>query len=164
MIRPASQNDAQSIARLHIRAWRTAYQELVSTEFLDNLTLSDHATTWERTLASGECQTLVCHKDESVSGWICYGPGRDPGATAQAEIYALYVDPDHWRTGIGRRLVQEAESTLRREYQQLYLWVLTRNQRARTFYENLDYRNAMVTKHISWAGSILEEVRYWRPI
>ena len=39
----------------------------------------------------------------SVLGFVAVGPSRAEDVTEQiGEIYAIYVDPEHWSVGIGR--------------------------------------------------------------
>lgn len=159
MIRPATVADAGAIARLHIRAWQAAYRGFVSDEFLDNLSIENHTAAWSKTLGSNDSQTLV-FDDHGIEGWICYGRGRDATSVDHGEIYALYIDPENWRTGIGRQLMHCAEASLRNDFQQIYLWVLTDNIRGRQFYEAVGYTASADTKNISWAGATLAETKY----
>jgi len=158
MIRPTTPADAGAIADLHILAWQSAYRGTVSDEFLDSLSVADHTSNWEKTLALENSKTLVC-ETPTITGWICFGRGRDLGLSDQAEIFALYVDPAHWRSGIGRELLHAAERYLK-DYPGLYLWVLPSNIRARRFYEAAGYSPTESTKTISWVGTTLEELRY----
>ena len=40
-IRPATPNDAQSIARIRVQGWRFAYQGLISQDYLDSLSAAE---------------------------------------------------------------------------------------------------------------------------
>ena len=40
-IRPATPNDAQSIARIRVQGWRFAYQGLISQDYLDSLSVAE---------------------------------------------------------------------------------------------------------------------------
>lgn len=67
----------------------------------------------------------------------------------------LYLAPDTWRQGLGRRLLQEAMATRA----ELELWTFQRNDRARRFYESFGFKAVEFTD-----GSANEErepdVRY----
>ena len=55
------------------------------------------------------------------------GAGRDPDldVSRTGEIWGIYVSPDYWRRGIGKRLAVEAERILKsRGYEDVVLWVL----------------------------------------
>ena len=79
------------------------------------------------------------------------------------EIYAIYVAPERWGTGVGRALMTAARDALAAAGNaEIRLWVLAENARARRFYE----RAGMVTDGalgtFTPAGSTVElaEVRY----
>lgn len=66
-------------------------------------------------------------------------PELDPDPEAHGHVRALYVDPDHWGRGIGKRLHDTAVEYLRVARPQLpafTLWVMERNTRARARYES----------------------------
>ena len=103
---------------------------------------------------------------ESLLGFCASGPSRDADATlATGEITALYVEPERWRTGIGRALI---EATLRsapeRNFAKLTLWVLSGNLPARRFYEASGFSADGVTKAELRSGFSLHETRYARAI
>lgn len=57
-----------------------------------------------------------------------------------AELYAIYVDPGWWSTGIGRSLMDEVLAATRAgRYERIGLWVLEKNARARRFYERAGF-------------------------
>ena len=50
---------------------------------------------------------------------------------------AIYVDPKHWRRGVGQRLWDEVEDQLRRSgFSDVTLWVLQDNAGALAFYRS----------------------------
>lgn len=72
-------------------------------------------------------------------GFVAFGPVRDehgPLPAATGEVYAIYVVPEAFGTGIGRELFSGAGEALReRGFRTAVLWVLQSNERARRFYE-----------------------------
>ncbi len=52
-------------------------------------------------------------------------------ATAEGWLHHLYVDPDHWKKGIGALLLLSAQT----HNKILQLWVFQQNTRAIAFYE-----------------------------
>jgi GNAT superfamily N-acetyltransferase len=76
-----------------------------------------------------------------VVGFVTITPSRDEDAPAAGEIQALYVDPSRWRGGVGRLLLREACTRLRRRgFEEAILWVLAGNQRGEHFYEAHGWR------------------------
>jgi len=78
--------------------------------------------------------TLVAAHGGEILGFVAVGASRDPGT--DGELFAIYVHPEHWGTGVGRALIEAGEAELRRlGHQDAILWVLDDNPRARRFYE-----------------------------
>jgi GNAT superfamily N-acetyltransferase len=94
-----------------------------------------------------------------IVGFASVGASRD--ADADGELFAIYVDPDHWRTGIGRDLMTAAEQDLRDlGHAEAILWVLADNPRARKFYERVGWHYDGTTRPIEVFGVEVSEVRY----
>jgi ribosomal protein S18 acetylase RimI-like enzyme len=73
---------------------------------------------------------------ERIAGFVTFGASRDADTIGLGEVYALYVDPDRYRSGLGRLLMAEARRRLREaSIEEAVLWVLRGNDRARRFYE-----------------------------
>lgn len=80
---------------------------------------------------------LVAERGASAIGFASVGRSRDDDADARVgELYAMYVVPQEWDRGVGRRLLSHAETALRLEgFREATLWVLDDNPRARRVYE-----------------------------
>jgi ribosomal protein S18 acetylase RimI-like enzyme len=77
------------------------------------------------------------------------------GNVLAPELNKLYILEWFCGKGIGNRLMQEAEHTVRqRGATQMWLWVLESNTRAISFYEKLSY------KHIGEASFQMEVNKY----
>jgi len=77
------------------------------------------------------------------------------------EIVSIYLLPDHMGKGYGKRLMEAALSELKRQgYENVFLWVLEENIRARNFYEQFGFlpTDDFLDDHIG--GGHLREVRY----
>ena len=70
-----------------------------------------------------------------------HGPYREGEVrTADAELYAIYVDPGRYGAGIGHALLQESvRRCTAAGHDRMYLWVLKGNVRARAFYERAGF-------------------------
>ena len=72
---------------------------------------------------------IVAERVGEVVGFVAVGASRDDDA--DGELYAIYVDPEHWGTGVGRKLIHAAETQLRvLAHRDVVLWVF-RGQSAR---------------------------------
>ncbi|MDH5614925.1 MAG: GNAT family N-acetyltransferase, partial [Acidimicrobiia bacterium] len=81
------------------------------------------------------------------------------------ELYAMYVEPDHWDGGFGRCLLLGAEDRFRASgYENASLWVLRDNQRARRFYEIGGWRTDGAQKRMVIGSDAVTAVRYVRDL
>ena len=100
----------------------------------------------------------VAELDGHLRGFVAVGPSRDGGKVG--ELYAIYVDPDTWSTGVGRALIEQAEVRLAERYDDATLWVLDDNPRARRFYERAGWQTDGARKTEQRLGVATIEVRY----
>lgn len=92
-----------------------------------------------------------------------FGPCRDDGAPAHAgEIWALYVAPEFWSSGVGRMLwLAACERMIEEGYQSVSLWVIAGNARAIRFYLAAGFAaEPSSRKAFTLGGGTLQEVRY----
>jgi ribosomal protein S18 acetylase RimI-like enzyme len=160
-IRPATLSDAAAIASTHIRSWQAAYAHILPAEYLGSLSVEKRAASWERTMLSGGSRILVATTEEKVTGFVCFGPCRDPEAPAgRAEIWALYASPECWSRGVGRQLLDHALSLLALDgCPGTSLWVLSANVRAMRFYGHMGFKALPGTeKRFPLGGVEVEEL------
>jgi ribosomal protein S18 acetylase RimI-like enzyme len=139
-LREARRGDELAVAELHVRSWQEAYRELMPAEFLAALDPRERAARYTFESRDETVPTtvlaVVSEEGERIVGFVTFGPSRDADTVGLGEIYALYVDPDWLRGGVGRQLMAEARRRLReRGFDAAVLWVLKGNDRARRFYE-----------------------------
>lgn len=165
MIRRATAEDAEAIARVHVASWRAAYAGIVPDEFLAALSVEERAAVWRDAVAPGRKSYLVVAEDEGeVIGFAVGGPEREGDATYSGELYAIYLLPERQGQGIGRALVIDvAQELSRRGLSSLLIWVLAENP-ARKFYEALGGQ-VVREKEIEIGGKGLIEVAYgWKSL
>ena len=98
-----------------------------------------------------------------MAGFVAYGPCRDEGAnTSTAEIWALYLAPTAWSSGIGRALwLAGQERMVAQGMSSVSLWVFTANNRAIKFYRSAGFLpDALPVKEFTLGGVQVQEVRY----
>jgi L-amino acid N-acyltransferase YncA len=163
-IRPAGPSDARTIAEIHVRAWRWAYQGLMPVELLEGLSVEQRERMWGRSLSpqGPPNRILVAEGEGRVVGFVATGPSQDPDATPDTgEVYAIYLEPAVVGTGVGRELFSRATDGLRAEgYRAATLWVLDTNERTRRFYQAAGWRPDGETRVEPWGAFDLSEVRY----
>jgi ribosomal protein S18 acetylase RimI-like enzyme len=165
-IRPITDSDIDAVAVVHVRTWQVCYAGIIPDDYLAALDPAVSAKRRRANLGMPGTATLVAVVDGEIVGFAAFGPYRptgddsDPG---RAELYALYVHPDHWGTGAGRALMTAAKAAMvAAGWTEMRLWVLAANERARRFYERAGLRpdgeQEMFTPHGTTVQ--LPEVRY----
>jgi ribosomal protein S18 acetylase RimI-like enzyme len=161
MIRRATPDDAEAIARVHIRTWQGAYAHVFPPEALAGISAEARARAWRANLGGTFGATYVAERNGEVVGFASGGPSHDADCEGLGELYAIYVDPEHWDSGAGRQLAVQVEDALRGEgFAAATLWVLDDNPRARRFYESGGWRLDGATRTGTHLGVETHEVRY----
>ncbi len=162
-IEPAAPIDAQPVAEVHVLSWQHAYRGIFPDEFLAQLSVERRTAMWRDAIATGRPQLLVARIDDCVAGFIAFGPCRDEAAPeTTAEVWAFYLAPDHWSTGMGRALWQAARGRMLLQGAcRASLWVLASNPRAIRFYLAAGFKpEAGSIKPFTIGGVQVQEERY----
>jgi GNAT superfamily N-acetyltransferase len=154
-VRAATPEDAKVISEVRVRSWQEAYAHVFPAEALARLDAGELAVYWRERIAAGD--TLLVTDD--LTGFAAIGPSPDPAGAG--EVYAIYVDPDRWGTGCGRALMEASLANLRAAgFDEVVLWVLEDNPRARRFYEAGGWTLDGAEKDEDWLETPVREVRY----
>jgi ribosomal protein S18 acetylase RimI-like enzyme len=159
-LREATPDDAGTIEHLRISTWQAAYRGLVPDRYLD--ALRPDAERRRGVLCGPTVGNLLACDDADVLGWCAFGPCRDEdrAAAEQGEIYACYVGARHWRHGAGSALFAGAMARLSAQGRDdVSLWVLEGNERARLFYERCGFRADGGRQELD-LGARVCEIRY----
>ena len=168
-VRPATADDAAAIATVRTRGWQSGYAGIMPAAVLDALRPEVSPSLAHRlTNPRPDSPCLVAERDGAVVGFVTAGPYRieqhpdvlDP--SLGGEIYAIYVDPDHWRSGAGAALLPAAVDRLHAAgLAPVRLWVLTDNARARRFYESYGFAPDGAHEPFTVSdGTRVDELRY----
>ena len=174
-IRPAVPNDAQAVARIRVLGWRSAYQGLISQDYLDSLSIAEDTERMRgylsqlpqnlppNNLASvqgpndGEKRSfMLAVRDDVVLGFCHFSAAPNnadrveratPGGEMVGRLHSLYVGPDALGQGIGHTLMSQALSTFTAwGCERAHLWVLEGNSRAISFCERQGWQLTGDTK------------------
>ena len=164
-LRPATPDDAAAIARVHVESWQGAYAHVFPPERLAELSTDGRARWWRSQLADLPERTRVVVDVDAAeaAGFASVGPSRDADTDPArvGELYSIYVLPERWGSGVGRRLIGAAHGALDElGFQEAILWVLEDNPRARRFYEAAGWSLDGATKEDVFLGVRVTEVRY----
>jgi GNAT superfamily N-acetyltransferase len=166
-IRLAVVEDAAAIGRLHVRAWKAAYRGLMPDGYLDALQPDSREAMWRKHLSAAplghRVLVSVALEEGEVLGFAALGPESNRAEAERGELYALYVEPARWVSGIGRQLLAESVERLRGlGYAEAVLWVATGNTRARRFYEGQGWAADGTARQEKVLGAEVDAVRYAR--
>lgn len=164
VIRTARPEDADAVGRIRVSAWRSAYQEFLPADYLAGLDPRANLDGLRAALASQAPPFLlkIAELDREIVGFSILGKVRHATAPNTHEIWALNVDPNFWRSGVGKRLVQEAlRCALEAGAARVELWCLKGNRAAGSLYEACGFSLAGVERTTSeLTGHPLHEVCY----
>ncbi len=168
-IRAATRDDADGITDVQVASWRIGYAHVFpeSVLYADDFDSSRRAfwNLWRfdpgHRLAVA---TQVGSDGDRVVGFSSYGPERvrARGFTGRGEIWAFYLHPDVWGTGIAPALMEHTEIRLTAEgFESAVLWVLDDNPRARAFYEKFGWEASGIAADFDdYCDVKLPEVEY----
>jgi Sortase and related acyltransferases len=164
-IRQCKPTDAEAVENLRIASWQAGFSGILPDRFLRNLT-GDIERRRTDTIERGKIGVdLVAFIDDELVGWASGGPNRDPDLNPHhyAEMYACYIKPGHWRSGIGRKLVIQALEALEQQRpQKITAWILCDNIRSRELAHSLGFVLDGAERIYDDAGIAVAMVRYAR--
>ncbi|RQG95015.1 GNAT family N-acetyltransferase [Natrarchaeobius oligotrophus] len=133
--------DVRAIVRLHGRAWREAYDGLVADEILEDRIVDPtdgDVDRWHQQLRENEAGVLVAVDGRDVRGFADFRwndaetkPFVEPD---EAELKAIYVDPDSWGRGYGTALLEAGLERLPASVGVLRLEAFAENDLGASFY------------------------------
>ncbi len=169
-IRAATKADADGITDVQVASWRSGYAHV----FPESVLYADDFDTSRRSFwnlwrfAPGHRITVATRPTdeggEQVIGFSSYGPERERarGFTGRGEVWAFYLDPEVWGTGVANALITYVETRLKSEgFETSVLWVLDDNPRARRFYERHGWAATGIDADFDWYCEVkAAEVEY----
>jgi ribosomal protein S18 acetylase RimI-like enzyme len=184
-VRLARPGDEAEVAGVHVRSWQVGYRGLLPERYLQGLRAEDRrdryvfASPRPEVVTTLGPVTTVAVEDGVICGFVTTGPSPDarvsadvadvpgvadvPDVPGRGDVLALYVDPDAWGRGVGRRLMAEARRTLGDGgFAEAVLWVLVGNDRAQRFYRADGWRPDDRRRNVEVWGIAVEEIRYRR--
>ena len=165
-LRRATEDDASAMARIQDRASRSALRGLLPDELLADTVEETHQRAWRREIEMlpAELRPSVADVDGRLVGFIGATPSDEvPGDLPGEEGSELtvYVDPECWGQGIGRRLVEHQVRLLRHLGRtRLSTWVMVGDSRAGGFCAALGWHADGAVRTRQAGTHTLDEVRY----
>ena len=163
-IRPATVEDAEEIAAVHVASWRQAHTGVVAEEYLAGLDVDARAAWWRTQLEQGSprVRVWVAEDEGRVVGFSSLGPSLDDDAGRDTlQIYTIYLEPSAWGRGIARELLRTVLAAVPAGVP-VTLWVLEANARARHFYRRHGFSPDGVARIEEIGAERFTEMRYRR--
>ncbi|MFL0270092.1 GNAT family N-acetyltransferase [Candidatus Clostridium radicumherbarum] len=162
IIREATINDVDGIAKVHIDTWNTTYCNFISEEYLKSRTYEEQARKWNNRVFNNtdtkEFIYVVENDDGEIVGFAS-GSINTFEEEYDSTLYTIYILKDHQRQGIGHRLFKAVSERLKRQgAKYMVVWAFSENKSSK-FYEDLGGK--LIDKKIVVKGNnVLEEVSY----
>jgi len=138
-VRPAIPDDAEGIAKVHVKSWQEAYVGLLPQATLDGLSVPARMRWWSGQLQETRNDRWTFVAIDPASGVVGFVGGTHPPRSMFGpafKIPVLYVLQSHLRRGLGRKLMHAlGNAMVQYGPGDVALWSLASNQPARQFYE-----------------------------
>lgn len=168
-VRAAEHDDVDALCAVHVEAWRMGYRHVLPDELLDSAAFAaSRHVQWSSVwwLEDARQAMFAGVLDGRVRGFANVGSERIDGVAQElgrGEVYAFYVHPDAWGSGLATALMDVGQDWLReRGHAQAVLWVLRDNPRARGFYAKAGW--AWTGEESTWAGPELPGITIPEPV
>lgn len=150
-------DDRYAISHVYEASWKSAYKDIVPQAYLDSIP-EGH---WVTVLDDPAWHTLIMLDGEKVVGTSSYCSSRFLDMNGWGEIISVYLLPDYCGKGYGKQLLQSAiDGLVQMGYEDIFLWVLEDNIRARRFYQSYGFEHSHVFLDYDIGGKKLREVQY----
>ncbi len=166
-ISPAGPGDAGDLARVHVTSWRETYPGILPPAALARMSVAAHARRFrhELTAAKAGQVTLIAEGAEGAVGYASGAVLAGDGRAADAEVFTLYVLRAAQGLGFGRALLKAQARVFRAEgARSLMLFVLSGNEKARSFYERMGGRAFAEVASNGWGRGLTETAYRWADI
>ena len=162
IIRTATIDDAEKVAKIKIEGWQTAYRGIIDDNFLDNMDINEEIEKRKNNIENG-VDVIVAELNNEIVGFCLYRNYiKDPESypNANCELSSLYVKSSLKRKGIGTKLMQHVIHKLQNQGKtQMILGCLKANYPSRAFYEKMGGK-VLKTEKIIFGNKEYEEIIY----
>lgn len=130
IIRPATVDDAEGIARVHATSWRETYGRFVDDSDNDPwFSVDRRIDMWRSNLKEDASATVVAEDESGIIGFGAAQETHEPDAARPEELTMLYVLARAHGSGAGQAILDAVLGQ-----RPASLWVAADNPRAHSFY------------------------------
>lgn len=137
IIRKATTDDIDSVARLHVKSWKDTYSGIVSKEHIDNM-VNNIDKRIERMHNEFNLRTMIVATiNNKIVGFAEYIDSNKYSSDydVDCELCGLYIDKEYQGKGIGTKLFNYiADSFVKLGKEKMIVWCLEDNITAIRFY------------------------------
>ncbi len=138
-VRPAIADDAEGIAKVHVKSWQEAYVGLLPQHVLDRQSVPTRLRWWSGQLQEARPDRWTFVAIDPAAGIVGFAGGERAKPAMFGAAYrvpVIYVLQSHLRRGLGRRLMHAVGRSMTGQGPgEVALWSLASNKPARAFYE-----------------------------
>ena len=138
-IRNIKKEDIPKVVDIQIDAWRTAYKEIIDSQYLKEMNKEDKIKQREKDYKQD--RFIVAEMNNEVVGFCRYiaNNSETPEVPeADCEILALYVKSNLKQNGIGKTMFEYAKNEfIKQQKTKMVLWCLNDNEPSKRFYEKM---------------------------
>jgi GNAT superfamily N-acetyltransferase len=165
-VRPAIPDDAESIAKVHVKGWQEAYVGHLPQNVLDRQSVPTRLRMWQGLLQEPPSHRWTFVAIDPGAGVVGFAGGfrAKPVMFGPAfKVPMLYVLHSHLRRGLGRKLMHALGGAMAQHgCGAVALWSLASNQPARSFYEAIGGRLVSVLTETDSNGRLALAGYRWR--
>ncbi len=154
----AKPDDLHDIAKVHAASYITAHKKLVTLN-LTELTETRFFERWRKILENTNNYTYVAKDHDQIVGLICFS---FLAPHTEVEILYLYIDPDYWRAGIGKMLMEYILRIFQqKQVKKVHIWALKNNPNSRKFYETFGAYTSGEERIITKLNITTQQIKYY---
>lgn len=141
VIRKNEIQDQGQMARIKIDGWRTAYDKIISSKYLNELDYTKQKERYISSFLEYKDLVLVADRDGEILGYSCFIYG-DKSGKYDAELISLYIKKSESNRGIGSNLlIETCKELYNNGVKNMIVWCLADNENGIKFYEGLGGKN-----------------------
>ncbi len=150
-------DDRYAISRIYEESWKYAYKDIIPKSYLDSIPKGR----WADAIEKPGMHSLIMLKGDEIIGTSSYCKSRLSDMEGCGEIVSIYLLPEYIGIGCGRELFKATIDELKKlGFNDIFLWVLEENHRARQFYEKTGFTLSGKYLEDNIGGKDLIEVQY----
>jgi len=140
LIRYADLNDSEILGKIHSESSQAGFKGIIPDNVLyDVFSFERRTKRFINELSIGSPKTAIAFENNKPAGLISFGSCRyGNNDKSWIEIWRVYLIKEFWGSGVAEDLVEWGINEIKKEnIENIELWVLEENMRARSFYEKI---------------------------